>query len=52
MPVPAVPGAGFVVVEAKLVLGGLDDQRQPSTWTSLSAPVPAGHQVAKYVSLP
>lgn len=56
VPVPAVPGAGFVVVEAEFVLrrleGVLIAQRRPPTATSVLISAPAGHQVVKWASSP
>jgi len=49
--VPAVPGAGLVVIKPQLVLGGFElssmAQRCPSTLTNAARSVPAGHKVEK-----
>ena len=53
---PAVPGAGLVVVEAEFVLGGLepvlDRPALPLDLTKVPMQVPAGHQVEKKASSP
>ena len=53
---PAVPGAGLVVVEAELVLGGLeavlDGPAVAFRVTRVSTLVPAGHQVVKKARSP
>ena len=56
MPMPAVPGAGFVVIEAEFVFGGLEAVFDSPAMTlyrdQLSLGVPLGHQVEKKARAP
>jgi hypothetical protein len=56
MAVPAMPGAGLVMIEVKLILGSLktilDGPAMTFTDTSLWMDVPLGHHVEKKVKLP
>src|SRR5664279_4465983 len=53
---PPMPGSALVVIEPELVFRGLkavlDRHRWPSTATSVSMDVPAGHQVVKKARSP
>src|SRR6202051_5018499 len=53
---PPMPGSALVVIEPELVFGGLkavlDRPRWPSTATSVSMDVPAGHHVVKKARSP
>ena len=54
--VPAMPGSALIVIEPEFVFGGLktvlDRPPGPSTATSVSIDVPAGHQVVKQARSP
>jgi hypothetical protein len=54
MAAPAMPGAGLVVIEPKLIFAvsklSSMTQRWPSTPTKVAMSVPAGHQVQKKAS--